>query len=456
MKNFGLRLRLRNGEAQGGGASINAGKNPLKRRLRYAVLSKIAILFLLLLVGVGNAWGAATAIPNNTIIYVDVANFNDVSHTVNNATDDKYYVSKPNYYNVTENRYTTASYTGGAGSYWPAGDSTWVQLTKISGNLFAFKTSNKWFDGKLSFWTKNQNNYGNVYEACVALLQEYDGAKNLFTLTKTKTYHSDRHASCFGTSKSAINLMKGGETLYLKANSNWKADGARFAAVFLGQSGQQWVSFTQVGSTDYYKCTIPTTGSGEWPYVIICRMNGANQTNSWDNRWNQTEDFAAPSGTENCIALPSTITTGCSWHKYTEGYAIVGEMNDWKPMANTMSGASTTKSVTMTLAAKKSYAFKVAEGFDDGWWGYDSSTDYKLTFAGQNTEYALLQTTGHDILMFTTATSGEYTFTWNTSTHKLSITYPTVTHPCSDYIYFYNDQSWNPVAIHAWNGTCKW
>lgn len=401
------------------------------------LLRIVAMLCLLFSLGVGNA--CAETITANSIIYVDVTNFS--------ATYNSGY-----FFSVSGNGSTTATKdnTSGAASYQPKKD-TWYTLSQVSGSLYAAKVTTANTNGRVSFWSKNESSYDNVWEVNVSLGQSYDSSKRKFTISSGYTTHSDRKACCFNCTTSAINLMQGGTTLYLKANSNWIADGARFAACFLGQSGQTWVSFTLVEGY-YYKCTVPTTGSGEWPYVIICRMNGGNQTNSWSNVWNQTEDFAAPAGTENCIVLPSTITTGCSWRKYTEGYAIVGEMNDWMPMANMMSGASTTKTVSMTLDANKSYAFKVADGYDDNWWGY-SDTDYKLTYAGQSTSYELLQSTGHNMLLFTTTTSGTYTFTWNTSTQELSVTYPAVTHPSSDYIYFLNNQGWDPVAGHAFNGS---
>jgi hypothetical protein len=70
--------------------------------------------------------------------------------------------------------------------------------------------------------------------------------------------------------------------LYLKANSNWKADGARFAAYFFG-NGDKWVSMTAVADqTDLYEEAIPTDKS--YPSVIFCRMNGGNQTNGWSSK----------------------------------------------------------------------------------------------------------------------------------------------------------------------------
>lgn len=115
---------------------------------------------------------------------------------------------------------------------------------------------------------------------------------NLSVPTDSKNYYNS-------TTWSALSTFSGGATLYLLVNNNWKQDNARFAACFLGINGQTWVDCSQVGTSDYYSVTIP---SGEWPYVIFCRMNptrtGDNNGNNWDsaNKWNQTSDLAPSSG----------------------------------------------------------------------------------------------------------------------------------------------------------------
>ncbi|MBQ1977218.1 MAG: hypothetical protein II225_00545, partial [Ruminococcus sp.] len=89
-----------------------------------------------------------------------------------------------------------------------------------------------------------------------------------------------------------------GTYLYLKPNNNWKADGARFAAYFYG-NGEAWVSMTQV-ATGVYRVQSPAGKA--YPNVIFCRMNPANTTNNWDNKWNQSADLTWPGGNKNCWA----------------------------------------------------------------------------------------------------------------------------------------------------------
>lgn len=88
-------------------------------------------------------------------------------------------------------------------------------------------------------------------------------------------------------------------TVYLKPNSNWKADSARFAIYVFNDSvspkQEQWVSMADDDGDGYYQAEIP---SGTWKGIIFCRMNPSSSTNSWDTKWNQTNDLDIPSATD--------------------------------------------------------------------------------------------------------------------------------------------------------------
>ena len=71
----------------------------------------------------------------------------------------------------------------------------------------------------------------------------------------------------------------------------WNVDGARFAAYFYAGDNFQWVSMRYY-STGIYSADIPDGFTN----VIFVRMNGAKSENSWDNKWNQTEDLTIQSG----------------------------------------------------------------------------------------------------------------------------------------------------------------
>ncbi|MBQ7346283.1 MAG: type I pullulanase, partial [Oscillospiraceae bacterium] len=114
--------------------------------------------------------------------------------------------------------------------------------------------------------------------------------------------------------------------LYLKPNSEWLTDGARFAAYFFGSSGDTWVSMTDSDGDGYYEATVP---SG-YTSVIFCRMNGSATANTWDNKWNQSADLTIPTDGTNCWTLNSGSWDGAgSWSSYstTVEYYLFGYIN---------------------------------------------------------------------------------------------------------------------------------
>ena len=101
--------------------------------------------------------------------------------------------------------------------------------------------------------------------------------------------------------------------LYLKPNSNWLVDGARFAAYFFG-NGETWVDAVAI-EDGYYEVTVPAG----YPSVIFCRMNPGNTANNWNNKWNQTSDLAVPTDGTNCytVANGTWDNGGGTWSTYT-------------------------------------------------------------------------------------------------------------------------------------------
>ncbi len=78
-----------------------------------------------------------------------------------------------------------------------------------------------------------------------------------------------------------------GTTVYLRPNDDWLSAGARFAVYCYKTGGEQWVDMSAAGNNTY-SVTLP---DGQWTAIIFCRMNGATTANSWDTKWNQTDDL---------------------------------------------------------------------------------------------------------------------------------------------------------------------
>ncbi len=143
-------------------------------------------------------------------------------------------------------------------------------------------------------------------------------------------------------------------TLYLRPNSGWKQDGARFAVYAFG-NGDHWYSMSAVDGEDgLWSAEI----SSSYPSVIFCRMNPATTDNNWNNKWNQTGDLTVPSD-KNLFTLAEGVWDGATttWSAYgdvgggddptvteDEGYYLAGTMTGWSVMPEfkmTRTGAET-------------------------------------------------------------------------------------------------------------------
>ena len=88
--------------------------------------------------------------------------------------------------------------------------------------------------------------------------------------------------------------------LYLKPNSNWKVDNARFAAYFFG-NGETWVSMSDPDGDGIYELVLPADKT--YPSIIFCRMTPSAEENKWDNKWNQTNDLTIPTDGNNLYTI---------------------------------------------------------------------------------------------------------------------------------------------------------
>ena len=107
-------------------------------------------------------------------------------------------------------------------------------------------------------------------------------------------------------------------TLFLKPNSNWLQDSARFAAYFCnGSSAAKWVDMKDTDGDGIYECAIPKNENHK--NVIFCRMKSGTTTNNWNNRWNQSGD----------LVYSSTIGAGKNFCSINAGQWDCGSNVTW-------------------------------------------------------------------------------------------------------------------------------
>ncbi|MBQ9743460.1 MAG: hypothetical protein IJV88_07395, partial [Ruminococcus sp.] len=102
--------------------------------------------------------------------------------------------------------------------------------------------------------------------------------------------------------------------LYMKPNSNWKKDNARFAMYLWDDGGATvWVDMKDTNGDGIYEAEIP---AGNWVNVIFCRMNPSATTNNWTNKWNQTSDLKIPTDGNNMYSVTGWDNGAGTWSKF--------------------------------------------------------------------------------------------------------------------------------------------
>ena len=177
-----------------------------------------------------------------------------------------------------------------------------------------------------------------------------------------------------------------------------------------------------------------------------CSTSGGTYVNVTGGSGGTTASYTPPTSSVGTMYYKCVVTnasSGCSTSA-TSNYASfeVTAASTWKLKGSfdswgdgyTMSGTGTV-SVTRTLAANTRYEFKI----------YDGATAYGNNGAIIGPMSGWTMATDKDNCRIHTANAGEYTFSLNTSTKELSVTYPSVTHPSEYYVYFKNSDVWGTV-----------
>lgn len=90
--------------------------------------------------------------------------------------------------------------------------------------------------------------------------------------------------------------------LYLKPNSNWTVDNARFAVYSWG-GAEKWIDMTDTDGDGIYEISKDDLEGNT--NIIFCRMNPDNAANDWSNKWNQTGDLIVPTDGTNLYTVAS-------------------------------------------------------------------------------------------------------------------------------------------------------
>ena len=220
------------------------------------------------------------------------------------------------------------------------------------------------------------------------------------------------------------------ETVYFVNNMNWTKVQA-YAWNATGNNGWPGTQLTATGEKvegfDVYSFE---AAQGTYTNLIFNNKEGdagvqsANYVWTADKYYYMGADSAYAGGTKEEVAAlvaPDPLATDVY---------LVGQMNDWNTTANEFkkdAEDATTASLTLTLEEKTTYEFKVMREGD--WTSCKDNLDIKETVSGLQFSSSV-----GDNCKLTTTVKGDYVFTWEISTSKLSITYPASTPTALDNI----------------------
>ena len=127
-----------------------------------------------------------------------------------------------------------------------------------------------------------------------------------FNITITPDFYGEYNGGIDGNPFEELPYDQPEETvdnnLYLKPNSNWKVDNARFA-VYAFQDGkpEKWVNMLDSDSDGIYE--MDKAAIEGYTNIIFCRMNPGATANNWTNKWNQTADLKVPTDGTNLYTV---------------------------------------------------------------------------------------------------------------------------------------------------------
>lgn len=158
----------------------------------------------------------------------------------------------------------------------------------------------------------NPGNYMKVYQGGTDISIIKTGTYDFyFDLTNTYLYVVEPGVDYTTVSEQTVNGEEPKQeepevtekVIYLKPNSNWVKDNARFAIyVWGGTTGEKWVSMTASDTAGIYQAYLPE-GYDYGCNIIFCRMNPSTAANNWNNKWNQTSDLKTPTDGKNMYTV---------------------------------------------------------------------------------------------------------------------------------------------------------
>ena len=390
--------------------NINAMKNInsfIKSHCGFGGISSVSrrylvLLFALLSLGVGNAWGQCA---KDQVFYFKPSTSNP------DWTDGgaRFAVCFQDVYGNQsyESWYSCIQVPGDAGTYYAIAPAACYKFffcrMNGSNNTNSWNDANKWNSSSQLSWD-GTNHY------------------NLFTKKSNKEWNGDCDWGKYAPPMASATIDKGA------------------TACFGGEGTEANPYQVKVGSTIYVSASATSSvpADSQTKYYTFYKKEGDGYRAAWGSRATTSSKSFTASSTEGVVyaidveaqnEYYSTYGTKASSEKIyfitiDPVYAILGSFNSWTPGAtwNLSDQGSNNWEATFNLT-KGEHQFKVV--YNSDWYGKNSTGTYTTVTRDANSVNSLEAGDGKENLKINADVSGSYTFRFNSSTKNLTVTYPT-------------------------------
>ena len=367
---------------------------------------RITAILILLLMGVNNAWGADNEYGNNKVIYLDITNGSTTNGWRKDQNSLSYKIKM--YYNNSDNSSEIigeycCTRIGTSNIYYTTtnnGYVRWVQALRCAGNCGdQYNYSNR-----VSCASRSYN-----HDNCIILPKNNADWWNTWTPTWTCYVPGIFEASINNTS-----TVYGGDgteanPYQIRVNSTLSVNASATSIVPEDNAPSKEYQFSL--STNSGTRTTKKSFSNSDSYSFTASATAGTK---------YAIDVEARNNNNSNIGQQTATSRTLYYVTISPVYAILGSFNDWTHSANTwdLSDQGSNNWEATFHLDQGSHTFKVV--YNSSYYGKNSTTITRSSATASD-----LSTSGADINL-TADYAGNYTFTFNSSTNKLTVTYPTI------------------------------
>ena len=395
------------------------------------------------------ALGSANTVSSATTVTLNNGSITTQTYTINSSTRASLYVSVDASNNafivqIIATEKGTAHPTPGNIGYIANFNKTRLVVrsgneTQLDNNTFLFKPNENQDAGNKTYFKMQTK--GTHY---IKFTTGAYPSKVTVNVSSSTTYYIGTSSSATTNSATAsqtVELAKS-TTYYINPNgSNVQVTGIKFEAIpysvshsltnVTKTSGSTGAGAAQSGSN--YDAVFAAADGYDLPDDITVTIGGAAATAGTDYTWNSsTGAFQVPAAK---VTGAIVVTIAGEAAAAGSGWGIASSDNSWTASADGMSGSGTVTK-TLSLSANADLQFKIVDISGNTWYGNGE------IWGGTKTQSVSSTGTANNCHLLTTE-AGSYTFSFNTSTKDLTITYP------NSYTFYYaNTSSWSNVYVY--------